>query len=44
MTVGDPIPKTFATFQKHKADDDDKYKRWEKLYREVNKEADNGKE
>lgn len=44
MTVGDPIPKTFATFQKHKAADDDKYKRWEKLYREVNKEADNGKE
>lgn len=44
MTVGDPIPKTFTTFQKHKAADDDKYKRWEKLYREANKEADNGKE
>ena len=40
MTVGDPIPKTFATFQKHKAADDDKYKRWEKLYREANKEAE----
>lgn len=40
MTVGDPIPKTFTTFQKHKAADDDKYKRWEKLYREANKEAD----
>lgn len=40
MTVGDPIPKTFATFQKHKAVDDDKYKRWEKLYREANKEAE----
>ena len=44
MTVGDPIPKTFATFQKHKAADDEKYKRWERLYREANKEADNGKE
>ena len=39
MTVGDPIPKTFATFQKHKAADDEKYKSWEKLYREANKEA-----
>ena len=37
MTVGDPIPKTFATFQKHKAADDDKFKAWEKLYREENK-------
>ena len=44
MTVGDPIPKTFATFQKHKAADDDKYKRWQVLYKEANKEADNGKE
>lgn len=39
MTVGDPVPKTFATFQKHKAADDEKYKSWEKLYREANKEA-----
>ena len=39
MTVGDPIPKTFATFQKHRAADDEKYKSWEKLYREANKEA-----
>ena len=37
MTVGDPIPKTFATFQKHKAADDDKYKRWQALYKEANK-------
>lgn len=36
MTVGDPIPKTFATFQKHKAADDDKWKTWQKLYREAN--------
>lgn len=39
MTVGDPIPKTFATWQKHKAADDEKYKEWKKLYREAN-EAD----
>ena len=39
MTVGDPIPKTFAAFQKHKAADDNKYKRWKKLYREANKDG-----
>ena len=37
MTVGDPIPKTFATWQKHKAADDEKYKNWERLYREANR-------
>ena len=40
MTVGDPIPKTFATWQKHKAADDEKYKNWKKLYREVTREPD----
>ena len=39
MTVGDPIPKTFATWQKHKAADDEKYKDWQKLYREANDNA-----
>ena len=39
MTVGDPIPKTFATFQKHKAAGDEKYKEWQRLYREANREA-----
>ena len=39
MTVGDPVPKTFATFQKHKAADDDKWKTWRKLYREANAES-----
>ena len=39
MTVGDPIPKTFATWQKHKAADDEKYKNWQKLYREANKDG-----
>lgn len=39
MTVGAPIPKTFATFQKHKAAGDEKYKEWQRLYREANKEA-----
>lgn len=37
MTVGDPVPKTFATWQKHKAADDEKYKNWERLYREANR-------
>ena len=36
MTVGNPIPKTFSTFQKHKAADDDKYKEWQRLYRQTN--------
>ena len=39
MTVGDPIPKTFATWQKHKAADDEKYKNWQRLYREANDNA-----
>ena len=39
MTVGDPVPKTFATFQKHRAADDDKWKTWQKLYREANAES-----
>ena len=29
MTVGAPIPKTFATFQKHKAAGDEKYRLWQ---------------
>lgn len=37
MTVGDPVPKTFATWQKHKAADDEKYKNWQRLYREANR-------
>ena len=41
MTVGDPIPKTFATWQRHKAANDEKYKRWEKLYREANNGQEN---
>ena len=40
MTVGDPVPKTFATFQKHKAAGDEKYKAWKKLYMEANRESD----
>lgn len=40
MTVGDPVPKTFATWQKHKAANDEKYKNWERLYREANRETD----
>ena len=38
MTVGDPIPKTFATWQKHKRADDEKYQTWQRLYREANKD------
>lgn len=37
MTLGDKVPKTYQTFEKHKRADDDKFKAWEKLYREENK-------
>ena len=37
MTLGDKVPKTYATFEKHKRADDDKFKVWEKLYREANR-------
>lgn len=39
LTLGDKVPKTFATFQKHRAADDDKWKTWRKLYREANAES-----
>lgn len=37
MTLGEKVPKTFATFQKHKMAGDEKYKGWEQMYREENK-------
>lgn len=36
MTLGDKVPKTFETFQKHKLAGDEQYKTWEKQYREAN--------
>lgn len=36
LTIPDDTPKTFGTFQHHKQAGDDKYKHWEKLYREAN--------
>ena len=36
MTLGDKVPKTYQTFEKHKLAGDDKYKEWERLYREAN--------
>lgn len=40
LTIPNATPKTFATFQKHKHADDEKYKTWQKLYREANRESD----
>ena len=40
MTLGDKVPKTFETFQRHKKEDDAKYKTWMKEYREANRESD----
>ena len=37
MTLGDRVPKTFETFQKHKAAGDEKYRSWQSLYRWENK-------
>lgn len=39
MTLGDKVPKTYQTFERHKLADDDKYKEWERLYREANRET-----
>ena len=36
MTLGNKVPRTFETFQRHKAANDEKYKDWERLYREAN--------
>lgn len=33
MTLGDKVPKTFATFQKHKMADDEKFQKWMEEYR-----------
>ena len=40
MTLGDKVPKTYQTFEKHKRENDDKYKSWQREYREANKEID----
>lgn len=40
MTLGDEVPKTYQTFVKHKAANDEKYKNWQRLYRETNRETD----
>ena len=37
VALGDKAPKTFATFQKHKIADDNKYKGWMKQYRDINR-------
>lgn len=37
VTLGDKVPKTYQTFEKHKKLNDEKYKNWQKLYREANR-------
>lgn len=32
MVLGDEVPKTFETFQKHKIMNDEKYKKWKEIY------------
>lgn len=39
ITLGDKVPKTFSTFQKHKIAGDEKYNGWEKMYREANRDG-----
>lgn len=38
-TLGDKVPKTYQTFERHKLANDDKYKEWERLYREANRDG-----
>lgn len=38
ITLGDKVPKTYQTFEKHKKLNDEKYKNWQRLYREANKD------
>lgn len=40
MTLGDKVPKTYQTFERHKRAGDEKYKNWQRLYREAR--HDNG--
>lgn len=37
ITLGNKIPKTFQTFERHKMANDDKYRKWKQLYRETNR-------
>ena len=37
VTLGDKVPKTYQTFEKHKRADDEKYRAWQRLYREANR-------
>lgn len=37
MTLGDKVPKTFQTFERHKAAGDATYQEWQRLYREANR-------
>ena len=39
MTLGDKVPRTFQTFDRHKKANDDKYKTWERLYRDADNNA-----
>lgn len=39
MTLGDKVPKTYQTFERHKRADDEKYRAWQDLYREANRET-----
>ncbi|HIT02506.1 MAG TPA: minor capsid protein [Candidatus Enterenecus merdae] len=36
VTLGDKVPKTFETFQKHKRANDEKYQAWLRAFREAN--------
>lgn len=38
ITLGDKVPKTYQAFERHKRADDEKYKKWQRLYREANKD------
>lgn len=40
MTLGNKIPKTYQTFERHKRANDETYQNWQKLYREANQSTE----
>lgn len=40
IAMGDKVPKTYRTFEKHKEADDSVYRTWRRLYREENRGTD----
>lgn len=42
LALGDKVPRRYQTFEKHKQDNDEKYKAWQKMYRAANAQTEHG--